>query len=83
MQDTDWNELAGRIEGVSRLVLNLTAALEDIGIIDGPRLSATLRECGLKQAGVGHLQVAERTLGELAQALDDARSWRRSGLLPC
>ena len=79
MTDQEFAELAGRTEAVARLSLALVAALEDAGIIDGSRFAQKLRQ-GIRatDASPMHLHVAQRTLGELASALDDARSYRRS-----
>lgn len=79
MTDQEFAELAGRTEAVARLSLALVAALEDAGIIDGPRFAQELRQ-GIRATETApmHLHVAQRTLGELADALDGARSYRRS-----
>lgn len=79
MDDRDFNELAGRIEGVARLVLHLTAALEDAGTIDGPCFADGLRSAVRpSEDAAPHLTAAKQTLVELADALDDARSSRQS-----
>ena len=79
MTDQEFAELAGRTEAVARLSLALVATLEDAGIIDGPRFAQGLRQ-GIQatEAVPQHLHVAQRTLEELAAALDGARSHRRS-----
>ena len=77
MGTADFDELAGRIEGMSRAVLHIAAALEIAGLIDGPRLSQGWRS-GLPGPG---LEVANRTLQELARALDGARSQRQAQAL--
>ncbi|WP_291517514.1 hypothetical protein [Acidovorax sp.] len=74
MDTADFDELAGRLEGVSRAVLHIAAALEIKGIIDGPQLSQAWRSA-LPLPG---FDVAGRTLQELALALDDARSQRQA-----
>lgn len=74
----DFDELAGRIEGVARALLHTVARLEAAGIMDGPGLSGEWRRAG-QAAGATHAQqTAARTLRELAQALDDARRHRQS-----
>lgn len=74
MNTADFDELAGRIEGLSRAVLHIAAALEMRGVIDGPQLSQAWRSA-LPLPG---FEVASRTLQELAQALDGARSQRQA-----
>jgi len=73
MDIVDFEELAGRLEGVSRAVLHIAAALEIKGLIDGPQLSEAWRSA-LPLPG---FEVAARTLQELALALDGARSQRQ------
>lgn len=78
MDITD-NELAGRIEGVSRAVLLLIAALEDARIVRGPYFSDSLRQAiQPSEKSPAHLGVAQKTLQEMADALDKARYRRRS-----
>lgn len=74
MDTVDFEELAGRLEGVSRAVLHIAAALEIKGLIDGPQLSQAWRSA-LPLPG---FEVAGRTLQELAVALDGARSQRQA-----
>lgn len=77
MQTRDFDELAGRIEGVAQALLLLTADLEMWGLIDGPRLSLAWRSARHPNV-LPVLETARHTLTELAQALDDARSSRQS-----
>lgn len=74
MDTVDFEELAGRLEGVSRAVLHIAAALEIKGLIDGPQLSQAWR-AALPLPG---FEVAGHTLQELALALDSARSQRQA-----
>ncbi|MCO5356554.1 hypothetical protein [Acidovorax kalamii] len=74
MDTADFDELAGRVEGVSRAVLHIAAALEIAGLIDGPQLAQAWRSA-LPLPG---FEVACRTLQELANALDGARSQRQA-----
>ena len=74
MNTAEFDELAGRLEGMSRAMLHIAAALEIEGFIDGPRLSQAWRSA-LPLPG---FEVASRTLQELAQALDGARSQRQA-----
>lgn len=72
--NADFEELAGRLEGVSRAVLHIAAALETRGLIEGPALSDAWRSA-LPLPG---FETARRTLQELALALDGARMQRRA-----
>ena len=77
MDGRDFDELAGRIEGVAQALLHLTALLEMQGVIDGPRLSRALRSAqGPSVLPV--LETARHTLRELAEKLDGARTERQS-----
>lgn len=78
MDMQDFDELAGRIEGVARALLHTVAELETAGMVNGPRLSGAWRQGAPTAAGPGVLQTAGRTLRELAEALDGARNHRRS-----
>ena len=81
MNDHDFNELAGRIEGLSRLVLNVTAMLEEAHIIDGPQLCDVLRSSSsttLLDSVGPHVAATRRTLAQFAEQLDYARNSRQS-----
>ena len=79
MESDDFDELAGRIEAVCRLCLELTVALENSNIIDGPRFSRGLRMSVQPKDDKNHiLNAARKTLGELADELDASRSRRQS-----
>lgn len=73
MNTDEFEELAPRIEGIARAVLQLAFALEKQGVIDGPRLSRAWRG-DLRQAERPDLVRARKTLEELATALDALRS---------
>lgn len=74
MDTREFAELAGRIEGVARALMITIAALEQRRGIDGPALCAALRRS--LDTAPAELATAGRTLGEIAQALDDARASR-------
>lgn len=83
MTHQEFSELSGRIEGVARALMHTIAALEDAGHIDGPALCAALRQAPSRPSRPSRshrssqtLEVSARTLAEIAQALDDARSHR-------
>lgn len=75
------NDLAGRIEGLSWAVLQLTAALEVKQVIDGPHLSKMWRQSlsGGRHAGETTLmrKHAQDYLAKLADLLDQARASRK------
>lgn len=78
MKADDFDVLAGRIEGLARLVMHLAARLEDDGHIDGPALAEGLRHSIALRPGAGNMmKIAQRTLNNAADTLDDARRWRR------
>lgn len=74
MDARDFDELAGRIEGVARAVLMLAQMMERETNMDGLTLTLQWRESVGPQADAGILGTARKTLHQLAQRLDDARS---------
>ena len=71
------NDLAGRVEGLGRVILHLIAQLEDGGVIDGPRLADELRDSIVVNERSDVLMCsARRTVNNAANALDEARRWR-------
>lgn len=72
MNHTELDELAGRIDGVARAVLHLTAALEMAGAIDGQRVAKAWRGSLPSQAEEA-LQASRGVLHEMADRLDAAR----------
>lgn len=75
MDTHEFDELAGRIEGVARAVLLLAQMVERETCMDGLTLTRQWRDSVPKQqAGAGIQGTARKTLHQLAQALDDART---------
>lgn len=75
----DFDDLAGRIDGIGQALLRLTAELEMQGVIDGPRVSAAWQRAATVQPDDQAVhRTANRTLLQLAQMLDDARCFRQS-----
>lgn len=78
-----FDELAGRIEGVSRALLHVVAMLEDARIIDGSVLSREWHQTKLHQhQGTALSAAADRSLKELARTLDGMRMHHRSAERP-
>jgi hypothetical protein len=78
MSAEEFNELAGRIEGLAIAVGFLVAELEDNGVIDGPRYCVSMqRMAGKLSFDRPHLVATQRTLRELASSIDQARNQRR------
>lgn len=80
MDQQDFDELAGRIEGIARAVLILAQTVERETDMDGLTLTHRWRESLGPQHGEGSLGTARKTLHELAQQLDDARSRHQEAL---
>ncbi len=74
MQNDEFTELAGRIEGVARAVLLLTQMMERETCMDGLTLTRQWRKSFPQQAGAGIPDTARRTLHAMAQQLDDVRT---------
>ena len=78
MGDAEFNELAGRVEGIGRAFMILVAMLEDERMVNGRRYCASLRRTAKGLCFDGpHLASAKRTLLEAAKALDEARKARQ------
>ena len=74
MKQAEFDELAGRIEGVARAVLLLTQMMERETDMDGLTLTRQWRESLAPQGDVDTPCTAHKTLVQMAQVLDDARS---------
>ena len=74
MQTEEFDELAGRIEGVARAVLLLAEMMERETCMDGPTLTRQWRESIAPQTEPGLMDAACKTLQDMAQSLDDART---------
>lgn len=79
MTERDFNELAGRLEALSSLVIDLVDQLDAVHGLDSQALSKRTR--GLSAAvsfDAPHLAATKRVLAELADSMDRARSQRLS-----
>lgn len=79
MTTQQFDELAGRIDGLAQAVLRLTAQLETDGFIFGPRLAQAWREARPEHLALDEQLLASRkVLLQMAQQLDTARANRQS-----
>lgn len=78
MNASSFEELSGRIDGIARSVMLLSAVLEDAGLIDGQRLSEALRNtaASLRIDPVSSREASRNTLLRMARQMDDARLHR-------
>ena len=77
MHTVEYEVLAGRIDALSNALLSVTAELEVMQLIDGPRVSEGWRRRGEPaQASAVRKQAAKEVLGQLADLLDSAREHR-------
>jgi len=81
MNNDDFDELAGRIEGLANFVLHLAAELEVKNCINGPNLTDAVRGYAERRKfpdGTDRFADAtRRMLQGLAQSLDTARMRRQ------
>lgn len=84
MDINQFDELAGRIDGIGQALLRLTAELEVQSLIDGSRVSAAWTQVAQQRLVEGKAvsQAAHVTLLQLAGLLDDARAARQSRWIP-
>lgn len=81
MEQLNLDEMAGRIDGLARALLQLTAALEMAQVIDGPRLSQAWRGA-VSDLAEPKLLASRQVLLEMADRLDEARASRQSAGRP-
>lgn len=79
MNEAEHNELAGRIDGVCRVLMWLIADLERRELIDGERFCRDMRRSAPDRMQYPGLEASARVIAEIANELDDARISRRSG----
>jgi hypothetical protein len=79
MGKAQFDELAGRIDGVAHALLRLTAELEMQELIDAPQVSQAWREARPEHLATEHmLQASRHVLHQMADQLDGARGVRQS-----
>lgn len=77
MDAQDFDELAGRIDGIGQALLRVVSALEMQGFMDGPQVAAEWRAARPAQLATGtDLQASHKVLRQLADRLDKARKAR-------
>jgi hypothetical protein len=77
MNNDDFNELAGRIQGLGDYLISLTAYLEMNQLIDGEYFTRNIQRFAENRCFDGeHLDATKRTLSELARFVDEARQNR-------
>lgn len=77
MNTQDFDELAGRIDGIGQALLRVVTALEMQGLIDGPHMAAEWRQARTGPLAQGSQeQASRRMLHTLADRLDGARQAR-------
>lgn len=78
MQRQEFNELAGRIDGITRVLLFLIADVEEAELIDGEEFTQRLRQfSAVLNFEQPHLEPSKRTILELADRIDTVRSSRQ------
>lgn len=77
MKTNDFDELAGRIDGVAQALLRIVAELEIARLMDGPRLSAAWRQARPEHLALDQqLHASRHVLHQMADSLDAAREFR-------
>ncbi len=78
MEQKYFDELAGRIDGLSRAFLFLVADAEEAKLIEGESFTRRLRQFSeALRFDQPHLEASKRTMQELADVIDEARSYRQ------
>ncbi len=77
MHTAEYEELSGRIDALSHALLHVTAELEVMQLIDGPRVSRLWRGRRMCNQGTDlRKQSAHKVLNQLAYLLEQSRSHR-------
>jgi len=78
MSAEEFNELAGRIDGLAKVVMALIADMENREAINGPRFCHRLRVHAdeLENPPGERLETSKRTIRQIADYLDEARANR-------
>lgn len=78
MNEQEFKELSGRIDGVARVLMALICQLEDNDILDGSRFDKGLREHAEARGKAGFEKSAE-VVEQIADQLKSARANRSLG----
>lgn len=77
MDATEFDELAGRIDGIGHALLRVVALLEAAQLMDGTRVSDAWRQARPAQLATdAQLRASHQVLNQLADLLDEARQVR-------
>ena len=76
MTDKQFDELAGRIDGVGRVLMQLIADLETRENLDGARFCQGVRRYAANRGRYADLQTSARVMKAIADEVDDARASR-------
>ena len=77
MDQTQFDTLTGRIDGIGQALLRVVSALEMQQLIDGHRISQEWRAARPEHLATdAQLQESRKVLHQLADLLDDARQAR-------
>lgn len=77
MDETQFDTLTGRIDGIGQALLRVVTALEMRRLIDGPRIATEWRAARPEQLATdAELQESRKVLHQLANLLDEARQAR-------
>jgi len=78
MHNEDFNELAGRIQGLVDCIIGLTIELEMQHAIDGEHFTRQIQHFAETRHFDGdHLEATKRTLSQLARFITEARQRRQ------
>ena len=77
MDKAQFDELAGRVDGIGQALLRVVSHLEMRDLIDGPRVAAEWRQARPEHLATDpELQASRKVLHQLADLLDEARQAR-------
>ncbi len=76
MSKQEFEELAGRIDGVARALMGLIAELEIKGAIDGPEYRRRLRQWGEMREPHPGLESSGRLMLQIARETEEAAASR-------
>jgi hypothetical protein len=78
MSDENFNELAGRIQGLSDLICGLISELDERGIIYSPEFACRMARLADNRSANGYQESARQTLRHLAKLIEDEHDYREA-----